>query len=87
MSMAKRLFLSGFLALAACGLCFYVAYFAGLIYTSLVGPLHPANDFGLQRALRHVALPVSLVIGGVMFGLAFRRFGKSEPKAGSRTIG
>jgi len=74
---AKRLLLSGFVASVACGLSFYIAYFAGLIYTSIAGPLHPVNDLGLQWVLRHIALPTSLVIGSVIFAVAFRRFGKS----------
>lgn len=80
MNMAKRLFLSCFMALVACGVFFYVASFAGFLYTSLAGPLHPVNEFALQWMLRHIALPVSLVIGAVIFGLAFRRFGRSEPR-------
>jgi len=75
--MLKRLFLSCFLALAVCGLSFYLAFFAGLIYSTITGPPNPANDPGLQLALRHVALPVSLVLGCLSFLLAFRRFGKT----------
>jgi hypothetical protein len=79
--MAKRVFLSCFLALVACGLSFYVAYFTGLMYAAATGPLNPPNDSGLQWALRHVALPISLVVGAVVFRFAFRRFG-NVPAAG-----
>jgi TRAP-type C4-dicarboxylate transport system permease small subunit len=75
--MLKRLFLSCFLALAVCGVSFYLAYFAGLIYSALTGPANPANDPGLQAALRHLAVPFSLALGCLAFLLAFRRFGKT----------
>jgi hypothetical protein len=72
--MAKRVFLSCFLALVACGLSFYLTYFGGLIYAAATAPLNPANDLGLQWTLRHIALPVSLVLGLLTFVVAFRRF-------------
>jgi type III secretory pathway component EscS len=77
--MAKRLFLSCFLALVVCGLSFYLASFAGGMYGNAVGSL---NDSSLQWALRHVALPASLALGAVVFGFAFRRFG--NPAAGAK---
>jgi len=80
--MAKRVFLSCFLALVACGMCFYVAYFAGLLYAAVTAPMNPPNDPGLQWALRHVALPASLLLGIVVFRFAFRRFG-NLPGAGT----
>jgi hypothetical protein len=73
--MAKRVFLSCFLALVACGVFFYLVCFAGLMYTDVIGPLNPPNDSGLQWVLRHVALPVSIVLGALVFRFAFRRFG------------
>jgi hypothetical protein len=76
--MAKRLFLSCFLGFVICGLSFYVAYFAGLIYTAATGPLNPANTPHLEGVLRHVALPISLVLGAAAFLLSFRRFGRNE---------
>jgi hypothetical protein len=75
--MLKRLLLSAFLALAVCGVSFYLAFFAGLIYTAVLGPAQPANDAGLQVTLRHLALPVSLLLGCLSFFIAFRHSGKS----------
>jgi TRAP-type C4-dicarboxylate transport system permease small subunit len=75
--MLKRLFLSCFLALAVCGLSFYLAFFAGLIVRTLSGPANPANDPGLQMGLRHLALPLSVGLGCLSFLLAFHRFGKA----------
>jgi predicted MFS family arabinose efflux permease len=79
--MAKRVFLSCFLALVVCGLSFYLASFAGVMYTNAVGPL---DDSSLQWALRHVALPASLALGALVFGFAFRRFGNTAAGAKNR---
>jgi len=73
--MAKRVFLSCFLALVACGIFFYVICFAGVMYTEITGPLNQPNDTGLQWVLRHLALPASILLGAVVFRFAFRRFG------------
>ena len=75
--MTKRFFLSCFVALAVCGTSFYLAYFAGLLWVAASGHFNPVNDFALQWWLRHLALPVSVVLGLVAFGLGFRRFARS----------
>jgi hypothetical protein len=78
--MAKRLMLSCLLAFVICGISFYLAYFAGLIYAAATGPLNPANTPHLEGGLRHVALPISLALGATAFVLAFRRSGRDAKK-------
>ena len=68
--MAKRLALASLFALVACGVSFYLAYFAALIYHAVSGPLNPANARPLQAFLRHVALPASLALAAMTFMLA-----------------
>jgi hypothetical protein len=75
--MAKRWLLSCFFAFVICGLSFYLAYFAGLIYAALSGPLNPANTPRLAGSLRHIAAPVSMALGVGAFIVCFRRYGKA----------
>ena len=76
--MWKRILFAGFAGVVACGVSFYLAYFAGLMYEAAVRPVNSPNDFGLQAGLRHVALPVSLALGLLAFGLALLRSAKSR---------
>ena len=71
--MAKRLLLSLFMALVACGVLFYLTYFAGLMLSAASGPLNPANSPRLQWTLRYVGVPLSLAAGSVMFAVSFRK--------------
>jgi TRAP-type C4-dicarboxylate transport system permease small subunit len=71
--MARRVVLSAFVALVICGLSFYLAYFAGLIYASVTGQLNAANTQSIQQSLRQYALPISLGLGSATFVLAFWR--------------
>ena len=73
--MPRRLLLSLFMAMVACGLCFYVLNFAGLIHAAATGPLNPANSHGLQMGLRHFAVPASVAVGVVVFWVVFIRRG------------
>ncbi len=74
--MAKRLFLSCFLALVAAGVFFYLFYMLALTWIAIRGPLNPANDVGLQFVLRHYALPARALLGLIGFALGWRRFGR-----------
>lgn len=74
--MVRRLLVSGFFAVVACGLSFYVFYFIGLIYTTVAGAVDPANTHPIQAGLRHIALPLSVGLAVVVFVLAFIRWGK-----------
>jgi TRAP-type C4-dicarboxylate transport system permease small subunit len=71
--MPRRLLLALFVAMVACGLCFYVLNFAGLIYAAATGPLNPTNAHGLQMDLRRFALPFSAAVGVVVFCVVFAR--------------
>ncbi len=74
--MARRLILSSFFGVAACGVSFYLFYMLGFVYLAMTGPLNPPSDPGLQWALRHVALPISVVFGAVVLALFYRRLGR-----------
>jgi hypothetical protein len=77
--MTKRLLFSALLALVFCGISFYLACFAALIYAAASGPLNPANAARVQAALRHVALPFCLAVGLAAFAVCFRRFRSAGP--------
>ncbi len=84
--MAKRFLISAFVAFVVCGISFYLAYFAGLIYLAISGPLNPANDPGLQVGLRHVALPVSVGLAVIAFIVSFRRLASRQPERGTARV-
>jgi hypothetical protein len=70
-SFFKRLVLSLFFALVACGTLFYLITFLGLMVEVFRGPLNPANTPGFSSALKHVLLPLSLAVGTLTFFLTF----------------
>ena len=73
--MAKRISRAALIALVVCGVSFYLAYFAALIYHAVSGSLNTATARPLQAFLRHVALPASLAVAAMTFALAFRHGG------------
>ncbi len=68
-------------ALVACGLSFYVLLFPALAYVRISNGANPVVAIGLQSALRHVLLPISIVLGALVFLVSLHRLGGRERRA------
>ncbi len=84
--MVKRVLLSVILAVVFCGVTFYLAYFIGLMYSAVTGPLNPANAGILQQRLRHIALPISVGVGVLTFLAAITRSRRPESETSAAKV-
>ncbi|MFB3812531.1 MAG: hypothetical protein ACE14L_00345 [Terriglobales bacterium] len=84
--MRKRLLLSIFLGLAACGVFFYLFVMMALVWTALTGPQNPATNPELQVTLRQVALPISIALGIVVFVAFHRQLRRREARPAANVI-
>lgn len=69
----KRLLFALFIGFVATGISFYLILFCSLSFYLFVQGMNPAEAPGLRAGLRHVALPVSVVLGVVVFIVGLRR--------------
>jgi hypothetical protein len=76
------LLLSALLGVIACGICFYLILFVCLAFELLVRPLNPANAPELVYRLRYYAVPISVVLGSVIFCVTFTGSGKRHLRRG-----
>ncbi len=77
-SLLARILFSLFLAIVACGMSFYVILFVTLAVSALTHQANPASTPALQGNLKHIVLPISLLLGAGVFVLSMMRWGKKR---------
>ena len=77
----RRTGIALFFGVVACGVCFYVVTFLGLIVELFSGPLNPAETPHFAEALKFVAAPLSITLGALAFLMAWLRLGKSRVRS------